>query len=107
MAFFLMNYDTHDITTAKVNEKPERDFTEAEDKAEEVIRELENTVERHKDKENTVDETAKDLLHNISHIKLYDSGNAVLCLDRAEDFQFYLISRKPKTVDLDRNHIKF
>lgn len=105
-----MNYDQHDITTARVNPYDKYDegaFETAENKAETVLNEIE---ERAEDDDHDCQETALQMLDKIKHVKFYGkTGGFTLCLeDDAEDFSLYLIhSERPDTVDFEKNHIRF
>lgn len=105
-----MNYDKHDITTARVNpfdKYDEGEFSEAEERAETTLKEVVKTAEK---PDSDCQETALQMLDDIKHIKFYaETGSFTVCLeDDAEDFSFYLIhGERPKTVDFEKNHIRF
>lgn len=105
-----MNYDNHNITTARINpydKHEEEEFKEAEKKAETILRQIEKTAEK---EDSNCQETAIRTLENIKHVKLYaETGGVTICLENAEEFCFYLLhgGYNPRTVDFEKNHIRF
>lgn len=99
-----MNYDTHNIETTKVASEEDSDWTEAEEKAETVIKELEETADRESGR---ATETANRMLQGIQTIKLYDHGR-ISIEHNLDEFTFYLIrGLQPKRVRFEEQTISF
>lgn len=103
-----MNYNNYNITTARVNpydKYSDEQFKEAEEKAEQILKQLVDTAET----EGDCQDTALKMLENIQHIKFYgETGGVAICLQNAEDFSLYLIHGfTPSVIDFKNNHLRF
>lgn len=96
------------IETKKLdNSEHLEDLEEAENKFEDLKNRLQDVFDRHKNRDSGIDESTRELIDNISLVKMYETGTIEIHFKREEKIPVYLLKNfTVKSVDFDRNYIR-